>query len=61
MRYFLALFAIFILSGPAVSQTYEIGPLVGGTNFIGDVGRTNYVYPNTLGFGGLFKWNRSPS
>jgi hypothetical protein len=60
MRYFLALFATIILSGSAVSQTYEIGPLVGGTNFIGDVGRTNYVYPNSLGFGALFKWNRSP-
>ena len=41
-------------------QTYEIGGFVGGSNFIGDVGRTNYIYPNRLAIGGIAKWNRSP-
>lgn len=42
------------------SQIYEIGVFVGGSNFIGDVGATNYISPNQTAFGGVFKWNRSP-
>ena len=42
------------------SQIYEIGVFVGGSNFIGDVGATNYISPNQTAFGGIFKWNRSP-
>jgi hypothetical protein len=41
------------------SQTFELGGFVGGANVIGDVGSTTYVNPNTLAFGGIFKWNRS--
>lgn len=41
------------------SQTYEVGAFVGGANIIGDVGRSNYVYPNSFTFGGIAKWNRS--
>lgn len=44
----------------AVAQTYEAGVFVGGTNFIGDVGATDYISPNLPAFGGIFKWNRSP-
>ena len=42
------------------SQIYEIGVFAGGSNFIGDVGRTNYISPNQPAFGGIVKWNRSP-
>jgi len=41
------------------SQTYEIGGFVGGANYIGDIGKTNYVAPSDFAFGGIFKWNRS--
>ena len=41
------------------AQINEIGGLLGGINFIGDVGATNYIAPNTLAFGGIYKWNRS--
>lgn len=41
------------------SQIYEIGIFAGGSNVIGDVGRTNYISPNEVAFGGIFKWNRS--
>jgi hypothetical protein len=41
------------------SQTFELGGFVGGANVIGDLGSTTYVNPNTLAFGGIFKWNRS--
>lgn len=41
------------------AQINEIGVFFGGSNFIGDVGATDYIAPNQLTFGGLYKWNRS--
>lgn len=42
------------------AQINEIGVFLGGSNFIGDVGKTNYVSPNELAYGLVYKWNRSP-
>jgi len=44
----------------ASAQTYEIGGMIGGANYIGDVGNSAYVNPNSLAVGGIIKWNRSP-
>lgn len=41
------------------SQINEIGVFVGGSNFIGDVGATDYISPNQAAFGAIYKWNRS--
>jgi hypothetical protein len=41
------------------AQTYEVGIFAGGANTIGDVGRTNYILPSDIAFGGIFKWNKS--
>ncbi|WP_298549980.1 DUF6089 family protein [uncultured Algibacter sp.] len=41
------------------AQINEIGIFVGGSNFIGDVGATDYIAPNQLAIGGIYKWNRS--
>lgn len=41
------------------SQQVEIGAFAGGANYIGDVGRTNYIMPNTPVGGLIAKWNRS--
>ena len=41
------------------SQINELGVFLGGSNFIGDVGATDYISPNQLAFGGIYKWNRS--
>ncbi len=60
MKYFATAFLLLATAFLAHSQTYEIGGIIGGANYIGDVGRTNYIAPNTLALGGLFKWNRSP-
>lgn len=60
MRYLLLFLISIITSQNAVSQIYEVGLFVGGSNFIGDVGATNYIAPNQVAFGALFKWNRSP-
>lgn len=42
------------------AQINELGLVLGGSNFIGDVGSTNYIAPNSLAIGGIYKWNRSP-
>ena len=42
------------------AQINELGVFVGGINYIGDVGATNYVAPNEPAFGIIYKWNRSP-
>ncbi|MBZ4036867.1 DUF6089 family protein [Flavobacterium sp. 17A] len=42
------------------AQINEIGVFLGGSNFVGDVGKTTYVAPEKPAFGVLYKWNRSP-
>jgi hypothetical protein len=52
------LFAIIAIT--LQSQTHEIGIFAGGANYVGDVGRTNYIYPNKLGGGIVYKYNLNP-
>lgn len=52
-------FLLLFLVIPTNAQTYEIGLFGGGVNMIGDVGRTNYVLPSGIAYGGVFKWNKS--
>ncbi|HPE84212.1 MAG TPA: DUF6089 family protein, partial [Aequorivita sp.] len=59
MKYFATLFLILSTAFYAHSQTYEIGGMIGGANYIGDVGSTSYINPNSFAVGGIFKWNRS--
>ncbi len=42
------------------AQIHEVGLFAGGTNYIGDVGPTNYIKPNDLALGIIYKWNKSP-
>lgn len=42
------------------AQIHEIGLFVGGSNYIGDVGSTNYIAPNELAMGIIYKWNKNP-
>ncbi len=58
MRTLITAFLILLL-GQLNAQTYEIGLFGGGANFIGDVGRMNYVYPSSWALGGIAKWNKS--
>lgn len=60
MKYFTTALIIVLIIQSAQSQTYEIGGLIGGTNYIGDIGPTNYINPNDLAIGALIRWNRSP-
>ena len=42
------------------AQIHEFGVFAGGSNFIGDVGKTDFISPNKFAVGALYKWNRSP-
>ena len=52
MRLFFAAILLFIFN-EIKGQTYEIGLFAGGTNNIGDVGRSNFILPSGPAFGGL--------
>lgn len=39
---------------------HEIGFFVGGTNYVGDIGRSNYIYPTRVGGGMVYKHNYKP-
>ncbi|GHC64268.1 type IX secretion system protein PorG [Ulvibacter litoralis] len=60
MKYFTTILLLIIAAQLAHSQTYEVGAMIVGANHVGDVGKTTYIAPNTVGFGGIVKWNRSP-
>ena len=36
---------------------HEFGTFLGGSNFIGDIGNSSYVKPNSFSFGLIYKWN----
>lgn len=42
------------------AQTYELGVIAGGANYIGDIGSTTYLGIKDYAYGGIFKWNASP-
>ncbi len=50
---------MFAFSKSTVAQTFEIGPFIGGANYIGDVGKSSFINPNTFVGGAIAKWNRS--
>lgn len=58
MRYITLILLLFSFHC-VTAQTYEVGVFAGGANTISDVGRTNYILPSDIAFGGLFKWNIS--
>lgn len=51
---------LFLCSIALNAQIHEIGVFGGGSNFIGDVGPTNYIKPNEVAIGAIYKWNKSP-
>ncbi|MFV0541711.1 MAG: DUF6089 family protein [Aestuariibaculum sp.] len=59
MRYLIiSLFCVFG-NHLCTAQINELGIILGGSNFIGDVGATSYIAPNEFAIGGIYKWNRS--
>ena len=59
MKYFFLILISLFITKNSNAQIYEVGVFVGGSNFIGDVGATNYISPNQPAFGVIAKWNRS--
>jgi hypothetical protein len=53
---------LLFLSIPSLflGQVYEIGLSLGGSNYVGDIGRTNYIYPNHFSGALLAKYNYNP-
>lgn len=60
MKKILVLFFCLVFQNILTAQIHEIGVFLGGSNYIGDVGKTNYISPNELAVGILYKWNKSP-
>lgn len=60
MRFIFTAIIMVFWTNASQAQIFEVGPYLGGANFIGDVGSTTYIRPNSLAFGGVLKWNRSP-
>jgi hypothetical protein len=60
MKKLVNLFTFLLLSNLASAQIHEIGVFLGASNFIGDVGRTTYIYPKQPALGVLYKWNVKP-
>lgn len=51
---------VFTMSLSTTAQINELGVFAGGSNYIGDIGPTNYIAPAEPAVGILYKWNRSP-
>ncbi|CAM1334754.1 DUF6089 family protein [Tenacibaculum aestuariivivum] len=52
------LFILFALLAITIqSQTHEVGLFIGGSNYVGDIGKTNYIIPNDIGGGIIYKYN----
>ena len=60
MRRYLMLLLCICISSNCLSQINEIGFFIGGTNYVGDVGRTNYIQPNNPGGSIIYKYNVNP-
>ena len=58
--YRLVLSILLLTAFSTQAQIHEFGVFAGGSNFIGDVGKTSYISPNEFAFGLIYKWNRSP-
>ncbi len=59
MRYLASFLIVLFFTQSITSQTYEVGLMLGGSNYVGDVGSTQYISPNAFAFGAIGKWNRS--
>ncbi|MDG1423051.1 MAG: DUF6089 family protein, partial [Flavobacteriaceae bacterium] len=49
MKTYLILLLFICISSNCLSQINEVGFIVGGVNYVGDVGRTNYIQPKNIG------------
>ncbi len=60
MKRYLILLLFACATSISYSQIHEVGFFAGGTNYIGDIGSTNYINPNQFGAGLIYKYNLNP-
>ena len=60
MKTYLILLLFICISSNCLSQINEVGFIAGGVNYVGDVGRTNYIYPKNTGYSFMYKYNLNP-
>lgn len=60
MRGLILLILLACVVTPLQSQTHEIGFFAGGSNYVGDIGSTNYIHPNEFSGGLVYKYNLNP-
>ena len=54
------LITLICISGIAHGQINEIGISLGGSNYIGDIGRETFIYPSSYAIGAIYKHNLNP-
>ncbi|OIQ39692.1 MAG: hypothetical protein BM563_04195 [Bacteroidetes bacterium MedPE-SWsnd-G1] len=52
--------AILFASVYTNAQINEIGITASGSNYVGDIGRENFIYPNNYAIGLIYKYNLNP-
>jgi len=52
--------AAILMATFATAQIHEVGIQIGGSNYIGDIGPTNYIRPNSFAVGAIYKYNLNP-
>lgn len=60
MKQLVLFFAFICLTSTSKAQIHEAGLLLGGSNYIGDIGPEYYINPNNFMGGLLYKYNLNP-
>ncbi|WP_372745303.1 DUF6089 family protein [Lutibacter sp.] len=60
MKKFIIFFVFSFITITTKAQLYEVGIMAGGNNYIGDIGKENYINPNNLMAGVIYKYNMNP-
>lgn len=58
-KHFLNIFFLLFTS-VLFAQIHEVGFFIGNSNYVGDIGSTNYIYPNETASGFVYKYNYNP-
>lgn len=53
---FLLLFSVSVMQ----AQIHEFGGGIGGSNYVGNIGSTQFINPTNVGYNLFYRWNKSP-
>ncbi|SDW43196.1 Outer membrane protein beta-barrel domain-containing protein [Lutibacter oricola] len=60
MKRLIILFTFICVTITSKAQINEFGIMIGGSNYIGDIGSETYIKPNNIMAGVIYKWNMNP-